>query len=176
MSDFPERTTFLATVTGNGLQKSRDKGTPSVALRLRTSYDVEKPERPYQINLVHNLWLTYKTMENTLKTLQEVFGWKGTEITDFEEPILVGKKCHLVCEREEWQGEERWRVAFVNRTGGFKRLEAAELTDLVTEVQPMINKLVGAPAAVTAEAVEVIGEDEAPGMLEGDFPEEEMPF
>jgi len=138
-----ERKTFMATVLGNSLQKSKKQQTPSVAIRVRTEYDVEEPETPVRMNLIGNLWLTYKCMKQTVKTLQEAFSWKGHNITDFNEPILVGKKCQIVCEEEEYQGEMRWAIVFINRPGGLRKMEGPELTKLIADVQPMVDEMVG---------------------------------
>lgn len=147
------RVTFLAVVQGNALQLSKKAGTPSVIIRYRTLYDTNNPEVPYTVNITDNLWLTYKTTERTIKTLQEVFGWKGTNITDLNEPILLGKKCSLVCEWEEWEGEKRLRVVFTNSAGGFKKLEGADLRKLVEDVQPIVNEVTGTkpPGAAIAD-------------------------
>lgn len=171
-----ERKTFLAVVTGNSLQKSAKQGTPSVAIKYRTQYDVEAPETPLTVNLIDNLWLTYKCMERTIGTLQEVFGWKGHNITDFEEPILVGKKVHLVCELEEWEGQERWKVVFTNRAGGFKKLETEELSSLVKEVQPMIDKMLGKCEAEAPDIINAEFSEANDGGLTEQYPNDEMPF
>lgn len=170
-----ERLTLAATVTGNTLQKSKIAKTPSVVIRYRTQYDVDNPGTPYQVNITDNLWLTYKTTERTLKTLQEVFGWKGTNITDLNEPILTGKKCNLVCDWEEYEGEKRLRVVFVNRPGGFKKMEDVELAALVKEIQPMVNEITGTKPGAEAISEAEFSEVNDGGVTE-EFPEEGMPF
>jgi len=137
-----KQTTFAAVVTGNSLRRAKT-GSPCVFIRVRTAYDIEKPEEKWEMTVVGNLWLTYKCVKQTVITLQEAFDWKGHAITDFNEPILVGKKCEIVCEIEEWEGEERWRIAFFNRPGGMKGMETGEMDKLVSEVQPMINEVMG---------------------------------
>lgn len=153
-----ERQTFMATVLGNSLQKSKDKQTPSVSIRVRTEYDINEPETPVRMNLIGNLWLTYKCMKQTVKTLQEAFSWKGHNITDFNEPILTGKKCQVVCELEEWEGEARWSIIFFNRPGGLRKMDGPELADLVKDVQPMVDEMVG-------ERTEIPRDEEMPGAI-----------
>ena len=157
-----ERRTFMATVLGNSLQKSSNKGTASVAIRCRTLFDVEEPETPFHINVIGNLWLTYKCMGQTIKSLQEAFDWKGTNITDFNEPILCGKRCQIVCEEEEYNDEMRWKIQFFNRAGGLKKMAGPELADLVADVQPMINEMLGVESRATVE------DDRDPGPAEED--------
>lgn len=159
-----ERKTFTATVLGNSLQRSREKGTPSVVIRYRTQYNTSSPGTPCELNLIGNLWLTYKTTAGTIKTLQEVFGWKGHYITDFNEPILTGKKCELVCETEEYQDKLRWKVLFVNRPGGFKKLSNEDLCELVKDVQPMIDEVVGVKPDLERESQP--GLEDVPGITE----------
>ena len=183
MMNNENRRTYAAVVTGNALGKSKQKGTPSVTISLRTMYNTETPEVPERINLVANLWLTYKTTEKTIKVLQEVFGWKGTLIKDFNEPVLLGKKCNLVCEDEEYEGETRVKVIFINRAGGLRKMDSGELQALIEKVQPVVNDLVGAPpeVSVTGEGSgETIADaefSEAEGStLTEEFPEEGLPF
>lgn len=138
----PERITLNATVIGNSLSKAKKKGTPSVVLKFQTHYDVLHPEQPYETILVTNLWLTYKTVDRTLKTLKDIFGWEGDRITELNEPVFRGKEVNLVCEWEEWEGEQRLNVIFINKPG-LKRAEGPELEELINEVQPLIDEALG---------------------------------
>lgn len=138
-----ERITLNATVISNSLLKAKNKGTPSVTLKFQTHYDVREPSKPYETVLLTNLWLTYKTVERTLKTLKEVFGWEGYRIEELNEPVLRGKEVNLVCEWEEWEGEQRLNVVFVNKPGVLKKSEGPDLDELVNEVQPMIDGILG---------------------------------
>ena len=144
---------------GNSLQKSSKSETPSVAIRFRTECDIDKPETRVQLNLIGNLWLTYKCMKQTIKSLQEAFGWKGHNITDFNEPILVGKTCNIVCQEEEYQGDVRWSVVFMNRPGGLKKMQEKELAALVADIQPMVDEMMGERAEINR------GEEVMPGAI-----------
>lgn len=174
-----ERKTFMAMVTGNSLQKSSVSKTPSVAIRVQTEYDVEEPEKLVEMGLIGNLWLTYKCMKQTIKSLQEGFGWEGHSITDFNEPILVGRKCEVVCEEEEYKGEVRWGIKFFNRPGGLKKMAGEELLGLVNDVQPMVDKMVGERADIGREEEErsepVVKESSEVG-ADGTDEEEQLPF
>ena len=162
------RITYLATVAGNGLSLSKENSTPAVTIRLRTIHNVATPEISENITLFARLWLTYKTIGRTLKTLQEVFGWKGKGIEDFDEPILVGKKCNVVCETREYQGKESLEVIFINKAGGIPSLPMEDLKRLVADVQPMINEALGIspPPDYSSESVG----DPLP------MPEDDLPF
>ncbi len=138
-----ERTTYRAVVLANTLKKSKDKQTPSVNIKLRAKFDVLQPNIPVEYTMWGDLWLTFKTVKNTMKTLQEVFGWKGHYIEDFNQPILEGKECELVVEESEWNGKPTFDILFFNRVGGLKSMEADDLQNLINEVQPMINEELG---------------------------------
>lgn len=135
-----KRQRFLAVVLGNTLAHSKDKHTPSVKIKCRCLHPVDDPSATSNSFTIYgDLWLTYKCAERTVKTLSEVFNWKGNYITDFNNPILVGKKCELVIEYEEYKGEMKPSILFFNRAGGMQQLEPDDLQKLVDDVQPVIS-------------------------------------
>ncbi len=163
MEQAPITRTFIATVTNNALEKSKKAETPSVAISLRTSYPIDDLANKYVMNITGHLWLTYKCVERTVKTLQEVFGWKGHNITDFNNPILIGKQCNIVCEEEEFKGKMHWKVKFFNRCpSSLAKLGNDDLQSLVDEVQPMINKFLPNNVTVTQEHPESVAPAKAP--------------
>ena len=170
--------TFAGKVIGNSLYKSKVKETPSVIIRVRTEYDIAIPERPLVQTVTGNLWLTYKTIKKTVSTLQEVFGWQGENISDFNEPILVGKRCEIVCETEEYEGEERLKIKFFNRPGGLSSMDVSSLATLINDVQPMVDKMLHDNRAIdgTEEEVAKKETETMPATSPINTEEEELPF
>jgi len=137
------RKTYLATVTGNALSVSRDKKTPSIRIKLQTMYETSDISKPVVFTAYGDLWLTYASMERTVKTLHEVFGWQGNYITDFQEPILVGKKVEIVGVHGEYNGKPTFDISFFNKPGGMQGANVEELASLIADVQPMLNEILG---------------------------------
>lgn len=168
-----EINTYRAVVLSNTLQHSKDKGTPSVKVKCQTRYDVTNPGIAIDYKIYGDLWLTFKTVERTLKTLEEVFGWKGKLIEDFNEPILAGKECEIVVEEDFYNEKPTFNIKFFNRVGGLKAMESTELQNLVNSVQPMIDEMRGiVPEPVSQEpaAAKSQGEGEAAPVVEDDLP------
>lgn len=119
-------------VTGNALSKSSNKGTASVKIALETVAKEGEPSRP----LWADLWLTEKTMERTIETLEKTLGWQGKSFAELNEPVLAGVEVIAVCEWEvDDQGRDREKVAFLNSTagGGVKRAEADDVRSIASQ-------------------------------------------
>ena len=119
-------------VTGNALSKSSNKGTASVKITLETVAKEGEPSRP----LWADLWLTEKTMERTIETLEKALGWQGKSFAELNEPVLAGVEVVAVCEWEvDDQGRDREKVAFLNSTagGGVKRAEADDVRSIASQ-------------------------------------------
>lgn len=148
------RKTYMATVTGNTLSVSRNKGTPSVKIKVQTMYEASDVSKAVVFTAYGNLWLTYATMEKTWKTLKEVFGWESMNIETLKEPILVGKKVQIVGEHVEYEGKSRFEINFFNKPGGMQGVNDEELAKLIAEVQPMLDEVVGnAPVEFEQETI-----------------------
>lgn len=106
-------------VANNVLAESKEKGTPSVKFQLAYKDAASGAES----TLTADLWLTDASVDKTLKTLLDVFGWSG-RISSLNDPILKGKPCVAVCEYEEYKGKNYLKVKFINRAG--KALEKAD--------------------------------------------------
>lgn len=163
-----DRKVYAATVIGNTLAVSKDKKTPSIKLKVQTMYETSDVAKPVVHTFWGDLWLTYAAMEKTLKTLRETFGWQGSLISEFTEPILVGKKIEVVVDWEEWDGRPRANIAFYNRLGGMQGVEGEDLVKLVGQVQPALNEALGLPQMQGVDS-EVAGQD-APPPNEGAAP------
>lgn len=119
-------------VTGNALSKSSNKGTASVKIALETVAKEGEPSRP----LWADLWLTEKTMERTIETLEKTLGWQGKSFAELNEPVLAGVEVVAVCEWEvDDQGRDREKVAFLNSaaSGGVKRAEADDVKSIASQ-------------------------------------------
>lgn len=119
-------------VTGNALSKSSNKGTASVKIALETVAKEGEPSRP----LWADLWLTEKTMERTIETLEKTLGWQGKSFAELNEPILAGVEVVAVCEWEvDDKGRDREKVAFISSTagGGVKRAEADDVRSIASQ-------------------------------------------
>jgi hypothetical protein len=133
------RRTLTAKVIDNSLSKSKDKGTPSVRIAFRTQFDIACPETPEILNLTADLWLTFKCLDRTFKTLKEAFGWDNAgQIEDLNEPILIGKMCNLVVEPDE-RDPERLKVVFINRCSTIKHAAPDEAKSIADEVRQMLG-------------------------------------
>jgi len=135
-----ERHTLSAEVTGNANSVSKEKQTPSIKIAFRV--EDENPKTVYA-----DLWLTDKTFESTMKTLEEVFGWQGDKISELNEPILKGCKAELVCEWEEFSGQngQEWKekVVFINRPGGgagIKKMDEATVSTIAAKLDGVLAR------------------------------------
>jgi len=132
------RRTLTAKVIDNSLSKSKDKGTPSVRIAFRTQFDVACPETPEILNLTADLWLTFKCLDRTFKTLKEAFGWDNAgQIEDLNEPILLGKVCNLVVEPDD-RDPDRLKVVFINRCSSITHSTATEAKSIAEEVRALL--------------------------------------
>jgi len=136
--------TFLAKVVGNSLGISKEKKTPSVKLKFETINNITNPSDETMYKMYGNLWLSFKPAEKSIKTLQQVFGWKGKLIKELNDPILVGKICEIVVEwSDDFDGTERASIQFFNIPGGVKPLDENELKTVVVDVQDTLDKILG---------------------------------
>jgi hypothetical protein len=112
-----------AIIKQTSLEKSKEKGTPSVCLLLELipgEKDGYLPQGVEPSQHAH-LWLTAKTIERTVKTLREL-GWKGANFEDlhYGNP-LEGVECSITGEFEtDYNGVERFRVQWVNSKNRIK--------------------------------------------------------
>jgi hypothetical protein len=107
--------TYRCEVVANSLAHSKEKQTPSVKLQLGIKYNILNPEYAEHGVLYHDLYLTEKSFENSMKTLAEVFGWTGIDISELNSAeLLAGIECNAVVEIEEYDGKTRPKVKFIN--------------------------------------------------------------
>ena len=66
-----------------------------------------------------SLWLTEKAFDKSMKVLEDVFGWKGNNFDELNDPKrLAGIKVSLACENEEYNGKTTEKVKFINKPRG----------------------------------------------------------
>lgn len=106
---------YKAVVTGNTLATSKEKGTPSVEIQVRTSQEVGGDA--VAMTLTGSIWLTSKTTERAIETLDRVFGWNGNSFSELNNPILKGIECEITVEESEYNGKPQKKIAFFNRPG-----------------------------------------------------------
>ena len=88
--------------------------------------------------------------ERTIRTLQEVFGWPGGDPFWFEDNELTGAQVTL--EFEEWQGQERLKVKWLNPfdsegPGGVAKSDAEERRAVMAQIGAKLRAFGAPPAA-----------------------------
>lgn len=100
---------------------------------------------------------TDKTAERTIESLQHA-GWQGDDLSDLAERsesdirAILPTVVQLVCEPEEYDGETRLRVQWVNRLGGgrfaFKdQLEGGALKTFAAQMRGTVRSMRGPGAS-----------------------------
>ena len=76
-------------------------------------------------------WLSEKAAERTAKTLDEAFGreWDIKSL-DAGNSVFVGQKCRITVEAEEYNGESRLKIKWLNPHSAPEPLEKDRLTTL----------------------------------------------
>lgn len=109
---------YKVVVRDHYLGKSKDKGTPFIAIEFEEDNDIE----PQSITWFG--YITDKTVERVVKTIEEL-GWTGDDILQLDHPRkeenegdsrfdLRGKKCEIVVESEEYNGKTYHKVKWIN--------------------------------------------------------------
>lgn len=144
MSNIISNGTYKAEVISSCLSKSKDKGTYSVKFLFNLICNIVDEETTVQGQIYGDLWLTEKTFDNTMKTLVEVFGFQGTDLSVLNSTTLfTGILCEIVVENEPFtnnSGATRLisKVKFINPVdSGFRSLKALPESDLL----PVIDSL-----------------------------------
>lgn len=120
-----------ATVIGNTLKKANN-GTDFINICCSVDIGEEKPKRFFG-----SLFLTYAAGERTYKTLRDVFKWEGSKISDFNNPILKGKKCNIVVE----DNGEYQNIVFFNKCFEMDKLDSNQLESVVNDFQPILDEI-----------------------------------
>jgi len=111
--------TLECIINDHVLAEVGEKKTPSVKFKMTPVKNVVTGEEIQPFTLYFDAWLTEKSIENSLKTLSQCFGWNGSDLSDFNGTgRFVGFKVWAVCEEEEYENELRTKVRFMNPLGG----------------------------------------------------------
>lgn len=127
--------TFKGVATDWGISKSPEKGTPQVFVTFSIAVDGELE------TLSWIGYLTDKTKERTIKTLYSL-GFDG----NFEGLVggrdsgclESGKEMSLSIVNEPYNGEDKFKIAWVNlpgEGGGMKRLEKSEAAKILDDLK-----------------------------------------
>jgi len=116
---------YSAIVLSNCLAESKTNKTPSVRIQVRTEKNVDTGEEKI-LTLTGDLWLTQNAAPYTCETLDKVFGFSGGSFSELNTPILAGKKCVVVVDYEEYQGEMYPKIKFFNRPDTFQPLSSMD--------------------------------------------------
>lgn len=155
---------YRCRTTGSALAFSKEKGTPSIALAFASLFDTSAPEEPLTADLppkfYTNLWLTDKTIDRTIETLRQTFGWKGEDFTELNDAgPLDGIEVDIVWEWESYQdagGQDKWRarVDWINRpgTGGVKKADAQDAARIAAQFNRLLKPAPRAGAAAVPRA------------------------
>ena len=134
--------TYQAQVVSTALAAVGEKKTPSVKVKFETEFAIHDIETPAIQTVYADLWLTEKCWERSMDNLS-ILGWNGTDLNDLNgTDLLVGQKAWLVLDEEEYNGETRTKVKFINAIGGggIKAMEADEAKALAASLKGKMLK------------------------------------
>lgn len=106
---------YLAVVKapGNGwFGEAGAKASPFIRIPVKIKEDGDQKDR----EIVWRGYLTAGAFDNTIKTLTKAFGWDGDieALTEGSVDPFTGKECQVVCEEEEYNGEARIKIRWLN--------------------------------------------------------------
>lgn len=128
MSNDNKKENYSAIVTANALQTSTT-GTNSVAIQVQTIANLATGEE-IERTFVGNLYLSPRAVENAITTLREVFGYQSKSFFPLNDTTcLMGRKCEVTVEYEEYNGESRPKVKWFNKEGSFAARKIKPVTD-----------------------------------------------
>lgn len=91
------------------------KATPFIRIPLVITEGEEKDKE-----IVWRGYVTPNAFDNTIKTLCKAFGWDGDieSLTAEKSDPFSAKQVQVVCEEEEYEGQTRIKVKWLNPLGG----------------------------------------------------------
>ena len=122
------------------------------------------------------LFFTEKALPITEKALQEL-GWDPSrnawaldELIDSHG--LVGREASLVCAEETYEGETRWKVKFINASGGGLKnvLDKQGTSAFIAQLRRTLGVAPPAQAARKKQQYDYVGDSASMGL------EDEVPF
>lgn len=84
-----------------------------------------------------NLWLSDGAFDNSVNTLNEVFGFDGNFTTINDQ--IKGKECSFTVEMESYEGKEYPRVKWINGPRSSQPIEDSMLTLLSRKARAVVG-------------------------------------
>ena len=111
---------YSATITSHGFAESKNTHTPSIKFSLKATYDLDA-QQPVDKTFYADLWLSDKAIENTCRTLREI-GFNSDNMQDLNDSgVMVGVEVEITTEDDEYNGQVREKVKFMNAAGSYAR-------------------------------------------------------
>lgn len=157
--------TFFAVVMANALQVNRNSGTESIAIQLQATKNLTTGEECDR-RFVGYLYLSSRAVENTITTLNDVFGYTEQSFYPLNLPeTLQGKDCEITVVREEYNGKMTEKVQWFNKTGSFesraiKPIEDSVAKDMCSRLDAYFKKALAGNTKTTPSTKNSGSEDE----------------
>ena len=166
---------YSATITGHGFAESKNTHTPSIKFALKATYDLDA-QQPVDKTFYADLWLSDKAIENTCKTLRDI-GFNSDNMQDLNDSgVMVGVEVEITTEDDEYNGQVREKVKFMNASGSFakrgvKPMDSNQAKALAAKYNMALKNAQkkGAPAQAKPKNGTVDANDYA-------SPDEDLPF
>ena len=120
---------FEVLVKATSLRELGEKKTPAISFQFTIEKNVGFPDDTTCVgkSLYFDSFLTEKTFERTMKSIDECFGFDGTDLCAFDKGILDGRKVKATVDEETNQldGKVHTKVKWINPMesagGGLKK-------------------------------------------------------
>ena len=118
---------YHAVILSNALAFSKEKGTPSVKLQIKTKTNLDNG-LPVEKILYADLWLSENAKTRTIETLRAI-GFAGNDITELNYPCLVGYEVEISTSFDDYKGNSYEKIDFVNEVGSFNNRGLKSIDD-----------------------------------------------
>lgn len=118
--------TYKATVIDHVLAESKN-GTPSIKFKLQLTENVLTGD-PVNAIVFFDAWLSEKAFENSMLTVTDALDWQGVDLNDFNGTgKFNGVPVSVLLDEEEYQGEKRTKVKFMNNVNRVAKVAALDI-------------------------------------------------
>jgi len=150
---------FEATVLDHGLSESKT-GTPSVWIKFETEHG----------HITYFGYLTDKAAEYAVRALRAA-GFEGTDMAEVDDgQCMIGNKCIVVVEHEDYENETRAKVRWVNSLRGPRDpAKTQAIAQTVRRFNPLL-KAKPAKAHAPAEPPPSSGPPAGPAVADDEIP------
>ena len=170
-----ERFKFMAVCQENCLAESSTQKTPSIQMSFQTTSQIVPGQEPIPTDrhFRADLWLTDATFARSIETLQKVFGWNGTDLQELADnrTLFTGKRVILVCEEEEYEGERRMKVCFINPISSVYAVPAERAKEIAEEFNSKLASFRSKSKAAKRTAADLVSTPPSTSAVD-----EELPF